>query len=302
MKMHVYLAHHMINNHTNKIGLGCVTFGREIDQTESFKILDKAYGCGITFFDTASAYGEGASETIVGNWISSRRPPPDSFIVATKILPPFDPGGIAKSVYESMKRLNTNTIDLLYLHRWDQTIETPGSLAAFDQLLGNGQIRMLGASNFTSQQLRKALYHQQQEGFQPFRYVQNNHNLAVSDIDNDFRDICVKNGIEIISYSPLGAGFLTGKHQKGVIAGSRFDLLPAHQSIYFEAASQSRLEKLREVAGRIGCTPSHLALAWALHQPGISKVLIGARNIGHLEQAITALAFNDINIFAELES
>lgn len=201
-----------------------------------------------------------------------------------------------------MKRLRTNTIDVLFLHRWDPTFETPASFAALDQLLRNGKVRMHGASNFTSHQLRNTIYQQQQEGFQPFRYVQNNHNLAVSDIDNDFRDICVKHEIEIVTYSPLGAGFLTGKHQQGVIGGSRFDLVPAHQNIYFQESAQRSLAKLQEVAVRIGCTPSHLALAWALHQPGISKVLIGARTIGHINQAISALDFNDADIFAELES
>jgi len=287
---------------TNTIGLGCVTFGREIDQTSSFKILDHAYACGITFFDTAAAYGDGASETIVGDWVSSRRHAAGSIIVATKILPPFDTETIVKSVNGSLKRLRTNTIDVLFLHRWDPTFETPASFAALDQLLRNGKVRMPGASNFTSHQLRNTIYQQQQEGFQPFRYVQNNHNLAISDIDNDFRDICVKHEIEIVTYSPLGAGFLTGKHQQGVIGGSRFDLLPAHQNIYFQESAQRSLAKLQEVAVRIGCTPLHLALAWALHQPGISKVLIGARTIGHINQAISALAFNDADIFAELES
>lgn len=300
--MRVYLAHHMINNLINKIGLGCVTFGREIDQTESFKILDKAYECGITFFDTASAYGEGSSETIVGNWITSRRPFPDSLIVATKMLPPFDPESITRSVEMSMKRLKTTTIDLLYLHRWDQTLETPGPLVALDQLICNGQVRMIGASNFTYQPLKDVLNHQQEKKLQIFRYVQNNHNLAVSNIDPEFKDLCELHRIEIITYSPLGAGFLTGKHQQGVKPGSRFDLLPAHQQIYAGSFAQRRLKKLLEVADRIGSTPSHLALAWALHEPGISKVLIGARNIGHLEQAISALAFNDAGIFAELVS
>ena len=289
-----------LKDKTTNIGLGCVTFGREIDQSESFNILDYAFARGINFFDTASAYGDGASENIIGKWISSRRPPAGSVIIATKILPPFDPHSIIDSVSKSQERLGTHGIDILYLHRWDPTFETTASLETFEDLIRKGQIGKLGASNFTSEQLKRALHLQQLEGFETLHFVQNNRNLAVSDIDNDFRSICIQHEIEIITYSPLGAGFLTGKHLQGVIAGSRFDMLPAHQNIYFQETAQKRLSKLLEVAARIDCTPSHLALAWALHQPGISKVLVGARSVQHINQAIAALDFNDPTIFSEL--
>jgi len=150
--------------------------------------------------------------------------------------------------------------------------------------------------------LAHSLRRQKAKGFTPFSFVQNNHNLAVSDLTPEFRQICMDHAISIVTYSPLGAGFLTGKHQQGVEAGSRFALVPGHQDVYFHEASYKRLKRLQEVAARTGHAPAHLALAWALHQPGVTSVLIGGRTPSHLDQAFAAEAFNDPALFAELEA
>ena len=283
------------------IGLGCVTFGREIDQSASFALMDSAQAHGVTFFDTAPAYGAGASETIVGAWLAAHRPVSDSIIIATKILPPYEPKHISESVDESLKRLGTDTVDLLYLHRWDPTFETPTALEAFNNLLPKGKVRMLGVSNFSAEQLGKALCRQIDQGFEYFRTVQNNHNLAVSDVGEKFRRICAEYNISIVTYSPLGAGFLTGKYQKGIKNDTRFELVPGHQKVYFNEAAFHRLGQLKMVSARTGYTPSYLALAWALHQPGVTSVLIGCRIQAHLDQAFTALAYYAPDIFTELE-
>jgi aryl-alcohol dehydrogenase-like predicted oxidoreductase len=282
------------------LGLGCVTFGREISPAVSFQIMDKADACGIDHFDTASAYGNGASESIIGNWIASRRINRDKITIATKILPPFDRESIINSVDQSLQRLSTGSIDIIYFHRWDDSLQNEDPVNTMQELLRNGKIKSFGASNFTTSQLNGFI--QQQAAGETLKYVQNNHNLAVSDIDDHFLDTCLNNGIRIITYSPLGAGFLTGKHRNGVIKGSRFDIMPAHQDIYFMDKAQQRLSNLLKVASRTGLPPAHLALSWALHQHGISKVLIGARKAEHITQAIDALAFDDQEIFAELES
>jgi len=285
----------------SKIGLGCVTFGREIDEETSFMMMDYAYNKGINFFDTAAAYGNGASETILGKWLSVHSNEKASTIVATKILPPFDTTNIEKSVNESLKRLRTDSIDLLYLHRWDATLETSGSLQTLNDLITAGKIHALGASNFTTQQLSNTISQQIKNNFNTFRVAQNNHNLAVSDVSIEFKRMCLQYNIHIVTYSPLGAGFLTGKHTSGVQAGTRFDLLPGHQNVYFNDTAYSRLKKLQEVAELTGHTSAHLALAWALHQQGVASVLIGGRTTAHIDQAGAALAYNEPAIFVSLE-
>jgi aryl-alcohol dehydrogenase-like predicted oxidoreductase len=268
------------------VGLGCVTFGREIGEAASFDLLDHALEKGVRLFDTAAAYGGGASEIILGRWLTARKPA--GITVATKILPPYD----EIRIEASLQRLGVEQIDLLYLHQWHGS--APAAGAALDELLRSGRVKALGASNFTLEQL---------QAMSPrFTVVQNNHNLAVSDVSDAFRDYCAANGIAIITYSPLGAGFLTSKHQTGVQSGSRFDLVPGHQDVYFHEAAYRRLAKLEAVAARSGHSQAHLALSWALHQPGIASVLIGGRTPAHLDQALAALAFEDDALFSELTS
>lgn len=285
----------------SRIGLGCVTFGREIDEQASFAMMNYAVSNGIRFFDTAAAYVNGASEIIVGRWLRKHPEIRERMTLATKILPPFNADSIERSVDECLKRLQAKTIDLLYLHRWDTTLQK-NSLHALNDLIERKKVSMLGASNFTTKQLSDTLQLQAQNNFTPFQFVQNNHNLAVSDVPNEFKEICLQHKINIITYSPLGAGFLTGKHTGGVQAGTRFDLIPGHQDVYFNDTAYSRLKKLQKVAARTGHTSSHLALAWALHQPDVASVLIGGRTTAHIDQAIAALAFDDPEVFSELEN
>lgn len=263
-----------------RVGLGCVTFGREIDEAASFALLDHAFARGVTHFDTASAYGGGASETILGKWLASRKPL--GITIATKILPPYD----RIDITPSLKRLGVEDLDLLYLHQWHET--APQAAAALENL----PVKQLGASNFTVEQLRSF--------DAPVRCIQNNHNLAVSDVTEALRGYCAAHGIAIVTYSPLGAGFLTGKHRNGVQAGSRFAIIPGHQQIYFHDAAYQRLARLEAAARRTGHSQAHLALAWALYQPGIDTVLIGGRTPAHLDQAFAALEFDDPALLAGL--
>ena len=264
----------------SRIGLGCVTFGREIDEAASFALLDHALERGITHYDTASAYGGGASETILGKWLASRKPA--DITVATKILPPYD----RIDITDSLRRLGVDHIDLLYLHQWHETALQAG--AALEKL----PVKRFGASNVTLDQLR-ALGPR-------FRVIQNNHNLAVSEVNDELRDYCAAHEIAIVTYSPLGAGFLTGKHQNGVQAGTRFEIIPGHQQVYFHEAAYQRLARLEAIAKRTGYSQAHLALAWALHQPGIACTLIGGRTSAHIDQAFAALDFDDAAVLSEL--
>ena len=265
---------------TTRIGLGCVTFGREIDEAASFALLDHALERGVQHFDTAAAYGGGASETILGKWLASRNP--EDITVATKVLPPYD----RIDITPSLKRLGMEQIDLLYLHQWHETaLQADSALEALP-------VKQFGVSNFTLEQLKAA--------GPRFSVVQNIHNLAVSNVSDEFRAHCAANGITIVTYSPLGAGFLTGKHRNGVQAGSRFDIIPGHQDVYFYEVAFQRLARLEAIAKRTGHAQARLALAWALHQPGIASVLIGGRTPAHLDQAFAALAFQDQSLLDEL--
>lgn len=282
--------------------LGGSTFGREIDQTAAFALMDHAIARGITLFDTAATYTAGASEQIVGAWLGSRRPAAGALTVATKIYPPFTPEAIDAAVAASAARLGVATIDLLYLHKWDAAAETPAALGELERLVRSGRVRALGVSNFSAAHLQTVLALQQQLGLAPFRALQNVNNLAVSDVDPTTRDLCSARELAIITYSPLGAGFLTGKHRGGVQPGSRFDVAPGHQAIYFQPGPESRLARLAAVATRTGHPMAHLALAWAMHRPGVTSVLVGGRTPAHLDQAFAALAIDEPALFAELEA
>jgi aryl-alcohol dehydrogenase-like predicted oxidoreductase len=270
-----------------QLGLGCVTFGREIDRLAAFAMMDHAIARGVTVFDTAAAYGNGASELIVGEWLASRGTR-DRITVASKLLPPFTPASIEASMEASLRRLRVEALDVLFLHRWDATALEPGALRALDALVRQGTVRMLGASNFSAENLVRLLERETELGLTPVAALQNIHNYAVRGIDAPLREICARANIAITTYSPLGAGFLTGKHDARVQPGSRFDIMPAHQEIYFNDLARGRLARLKEISTRTGVPATQLALAWALNQPHVATVLIGGRTAAHIDQALQA--------------
>lgn len=272
------------------IGLGCATFGREIDERASFVLLDYAYEHGVRHFDTAAAYGAGVSEQILGRWLASRRPA--DVVIGTKALPPYDPAMLEGSIEQSLRRLGRGTVDYFYLHRWDATLGD-GALEVLDRARQRGRMRRLGISNLTPVALRGLLARQQECALSRFGVLQCNQNYAVSEMNSEMTDVVNAHAMEVVTFSPLGAGFLTGKHRGGVVPGSRFDLVPGHQAIYFQPEAQRRLERLHAVAVGRGYLPEHLALAWALRRPGVATVLIGGRTTAHLEQALAARDFTD---------
>jgi aryl-alcohol dehydrogenase-like predicted oxidoreductase len=282
------------------IGLGCVTFGREIGEPEAFALMDHAVGRGVRLFDTAAAYGEGASERIVGRWWDARPSARGQVVVATKVLPPYTPENMAAAVQACRHRLAPAPIGVLYLHRWDETLEAPGALESLEEIAASAGVTWLGASNFSAAQLLRALQRQAAARLRPFRVVQNNHNFAVRALDDELLALCAANGIAPVGYSPLGAGFLTGKHRAGVVPGSRFDVIPGHQRIYFTPEAQARLARLETVAQQTGHSQVQLALAWALRR-GAVTILVGGRHPAHLDQALAAVEFRDEAALARLD-
>ena len=146
-----------------KIGLGCVTFGREISETESFQLLDYAFEKGINFLDTASAYGDGNSEKIIGKWLAKNPVAASTATIASKILPPYSPEKIHEVVEESLNRLQVSSLDLFYLHNRDASAACPETLQTLDQLVGEGKIQSLGVSNHL-QSARSRISHRETPG------------------------------------------------------------------------------------------------------------------------------------------
>jgi len=275
-----------------KIGLGCVTFGREIDEASSFAMMDHALARGVNLFDSAAAYGAGASERIIGAWLASRRPAPGSVVVATKMRAPFTPELLEQSIAQSRERLGVATIDLFYLHQWNEAAADPAVLSALDRAVKAGRLGALGVSNFSAEQLERVLGVQKKLEYARFEAVQNNHNFAVRTVDERLWRLCEREGVAVVTYSPLGAGFLTGKHKAGVAKGSRFEVIPGHQPIYFNDDGWRRLARLEEVAARRCRSMPELALAWVLRQGDDIIPIPGTRREYYLMENIAATRIN----------
>lgn len=287
---------------SRRLGLGSSTFGREIDLAAAFVLLDHAVARGLTFLDTAALYAAGESERIVGAWLASRRPKPGEIFLATKIYPPFTAADMTAALDASLARLGVDSVDLLYLHKWDAAAATAEAVQTLDGFVRRGRVRALGASNFTALQLTTVWHLQQALGTARFTFLQNNHNLAVREADAAVCAFCAAHGIEVVTYSPLGAGFLSGKHRAAVQPGTRFDVSPGHRDIYFTPLGWQRLDALERVARRLEVPQTLLAQAWVMHHPGINRVIVGGRNPAHIEQALAALAFDMPEAFAELSA
>ena len=274
----------------SSVGLGCVTFGREIDEDVSFEVLDRAVDRGVNLLDTAAVYGDGASENILGRWIRRRRAR-DRIVLATKVSGRLTRDHILTSVEASLGRLATDRIDLVQAHSWDDRTPLDETLEALDHLTRQGKVRACGCSNWEVSQLRRALPTAAKRGWAPLQSVQPIYNLVDRRIEEGLLEFCSKHRLGVLTYSPLGAGFLTGKYRRGgaVPAGTRFDVIPGHQDIYFTDNGFRVMEALGSAAGDAGLTMAHLALSWVLRRHGITSVLIGARTPGHVDQAFDAL-------------
>jgi aryl-alcohol dehydrogenase-like predicted oxidoreductase len=284
----------------SSIGLGCVTFGREADEAASFAVMDRALERGINLLDTAEAYGEGLSEEIVGRWLADRRAR-ERIVLATKVRTPLDRARVLASAEASLRRLQVETIDLFQLHNWDGNVPLEETLEALDALVRQGKARAIGCSNFAAWQLCKALWRQEVHGWPAMASVQPNYNLVVRDIERELLPLCADQQVGVISYSPLGGGFLTGKYREGgdMPKGTRLDIVPQMQPIYFHATGFRILEGLRARAAELGTTIPLLALAWAMTEPRITSVLIGARTPAQVDQALAADA---LGMSAELRA
>jgi aryl-alcohol dehydrogenase-like predicted oxidoreductase len=271
------------------IGIGGATFGREIDEPASFAVLDRAVGRGITLIDTAEAYGAGRSEELIGRWLAGRGSR-NQLTLATKVSGSLTAERVRDSCEASLRRLGVDYVDLFQLHRWDPEVPLDETLGAMDELLRAGKARAIGCSNYAAWQLAKALWRQDVGAMPRFESTQPVYNLADRRIEQELLPFCADQGLGVISYSPLGAGFLTGKYRRGgdVPPGTRFDIVPAHQELYFTPSRFRVMEGLRAIAAGAGLPMAHTALAWVLGRPGVTSVLIGARDPAQVDQGLAA--------------
>ena len=259
------------------IGLGCVTFGREIDEDASAAILDDAVERGINWLDTAEAYGGGnartyrrdvlkvddvretsdimgSSEIIIGKWMKARGCRND-VVICSKVSSGNSPENIARALRVSLERLQVDSVDIYELHSPDETVPIAESLAALDEEVSAGRIGTVGCSNFNAAQLREALDASAREGYARFEVVQPPYNLADPGAQDELFPLCRREEVGITSYSPLAAGFLAGKYtpdRNDFPKGSRFDVIPGHADIYFNDRNFRNVKRLRALADTQG--------------------------------------------------
>ena len=295
------------------IGLGCATFGREIDEETSLKLLDYAVEKGITFLDTAEAYGGGnshtyriqeyglddkrevthemhSSEKIIGRWIKCRGCR-NEITLSTKVSSGASPENIQKALTASLERLQTDSVDTYKIHSPDPEVPIEESLAALDEEAEAGRIGTLGCSNFTADMIRESLKLSHSRGYRRFEITQPPYNLAIRTFETDLFPLCSQEQIATTTYSPLGAGFFSGKYRPSMEKapnGTRFDIVPAHRDIYFHNRYFNIVDRLRAKSSEMGLPMVRLAMAWAMSNSDITAVLVGARKYEHIDNALEA--------------
>lgn len=289
----------------SRLCLGTMTFGLQCDEPMSFAILDAAAAQGITFIDTADVYplgGDltvvGRTEEILGRWLKGKR---HDFIVATKCFGRMGPHAwqqgnsrkhILEAVEASLRRLQTDVIDLYQLHAPDPQTPIDETLRALDDLVRSGKVRYIGCSNFLAYQIARALGRSDVLGLARFDSVQPRYNLLFRQIERELLPLCAEEGIGVIPYNPLAGGLLSGKHRREApTAGTRFTLGDAgsmYQSRYWHEREFETVEQVRELAAAAGMPMVQLAVAWVLANPTITAPIIGASKPEQLQESIKA--------------
>jgi aryl-alcohol dehydrogenase-like predicted oxidoreductase len=268
------------------IGSAPAFFGQGETKEQAFELMDAAWDAGITWFDTADAYGGGRSETYIGEWIRSRRP--EGLRITTKTFNPMDegedhglaPARVRRQIDTSLQRLGVERVDLYLTHAWDPEVPIAEVAGVFEELLAAGKIGAYGLSNVDGLQLREAL----EAG--AFAAVQDSYSLLDREVEQEVLPLCAEHGLWFQVHSPLMGGWLTGKYRRDAPApeGSRMTL----RSGPYEHLREDRVYDALEALERRG-DPATLALSWLLGDERVS-VVIGPRRPAQLEPALAALA------------
>jgi aryl-alcohol dehydrogenase-like predicted oxidoreductase len=288
----------------SRICLGMMTYGTSkwrdwvLDEEDSRPFVKRALEMGINFFDTADMYSNGVSEQVTGRALKDfvHR---DEVVIATKVYSPTGEGpnqrGLSRvhilhAIDASLKRLGTDYVDLYQVHRWDYTTPIEETLEALHDVVKAGKARYIGASSMYAWQFAKALYLADLNGWTRFVSMQNHYNLVYREEEREMIPLCREERIGIIPWSPLARGFLTGNRTRETHQPTtRAKTDGFAQEMYYQEMDFDVVDRAKELAQRHGVTPAQIALAWLLHQPGLTAPIIGASKMPHLEQAVAAL-------------
>ena len=294
----------------SRICLGCMTYGAPatgellpgrqawaLDEEASQPFLRQALDMGINFFDTANVYSGGASEEVLGRFLkaNTRR---ESVVIATKVqgIMRSEPNGkglsrkaILHELDESLRRLETDYIDLYQTHRWDYETPLEETLETLHDVVKAGKVRYIGASSMHAWQFAKSLYLADKHGWTRFVSMQNHYNLLYREEEREMMGLCAAEGIGVIPWSPLARGRLTRAWKAESTSRSETDKFGNSMYGKTEESDKAVVDRLNEVAAARGLPPSQVALAWMLSKPYITSPIIGASKPGHLEDAVAAL-------------
>jgi len=289
--------------------LGAMTFGEADEKSfmhkvganeeESFAVLDRALAAGINFIDTADVYGQdGLSERLLGRWIADRGAR-EKVVLATKgrFRMAEGPNGtgasrmrITRAIDQSLKRLGTDRIDLYQIHMQDLKTPEDELLRALDDAITAGKIVYFGASNYAAYRLMESLMLSDKRNLARHVTLQAQYSLAVRDLEREHRPLCVRHGVGILPWSPLGGGLLTGKYRRGQAppAGSRLEQWKQRYADFDKDRNWNIVEALVAAAAELDRPPGQVALAWLLSRPAVSSVIFGARTVAQLDENLGA--------------
>lgn len=304
----------------SRICLGCMGFGDAtrwihqwvLNEKNSRPIIKKAIELGINFFDTANVYSIGASEEIVGRALRdfSQR---DEVVIATKVYSKMHDGpngsglsrkAIMSEIDKSLKRLGTDYVDLYQIHRWDYDTPIEETMEALHDLVRAGKARYLGASAMFAWQFQKAQHVAEKHGWTRFISMQNHLNLLYREEEREMLPLCRDEKVGVIPYSPLASGRLTRDWSSQSTLRSQTDQIAKSKYDATAETDQQIVERVAEIAEKLGSPRVHIALAWLLQKESVSAPIIGATKINYLEEAVGALSVNltpeDITYLEEL--
>jgi aryl-alcohol dehydrogenase-like predicted oxidoreductase len=289
----------------SELCMGTMQFGWTADENLSFEILDATFEAGLNFIDTADVYSRwvpgnpgGVAETIIGRWILRSSIPRDRLVIATKVRGrmgegPNDEGlsraHILRAVEGSLKRLNTDYIDLYQTHYYDESVPIDETLKALDDLVRQGKVRYVGCSNYPAWRLMQALWTSDRLNLARYDSLQPHYSLVHrAEFERELVDVCKLYGIGVIPYSPLAGGFLTGKYRRD--AELPESARAGGVQRYFKDRNWDLLDKMENLAREKGdYTLSQIALAWQLSDPLITSPIIGPRSLEQLHDNLGAV-------------
>jgi aryl-alcohol dehydrogenase-like predicted oxidoreductase len=298
----------------SELCLGTMTFGNEADEQTSKSVTDRFVEAGGNFLDTANVYSRGISEKITGRVIRDYR---EDVVLATKFRFPMgegpnDSGASRKHIISaceaSLRRLDTDYIDLYQIHCWDSSSPIEETLSALDDLVRAGKVRYIGCSNFTGWQIEKSVRVSEREGLARFDCVQPQYSLVVRDIEHEVLPASREEGLGVLPWSPLAGGFLTGKY-------SREDAPPENTRMASWVDTWKRhatpekfdiVDRVCEIANSRGKEPAQIALSWVKDRPGVTSPILGARNVEQLDKNLGVIGWSleeqDLNLLEEVSA